>query len=77
MTGIVVGLANMAQHAKNAPQPDREHDHYRLAKDSSDKLEQRYLKGKFVLSTVVKPGEDRAYPAEDREDLGLAGKVVV
>jgi hypothetical protein len=69
MKGIVVGLANMAQQAKNSPQPDHDHDNHGL--------EQRYLKGKFFLSTVVKPGEDRAYPAEDREDSGLSVKVVV
>jgi hypothetical protein len=77
LTGIVVWLANMAKLAKNALQPDHNHDPHRLVKDSSDKLEQRYLKGKFVLSTVVKPGENRAYPEEDRKDSGLAGKVVV
>jgi hypothetical protein len=81
MVGIVAGLVEASKVNKTAPQTAGNSDTgsatQRLTMDATDKLEQRYLKGKFVLSTVSKPDERRAFPLEDRDNAGLAVDVVV
>jgi hypothetical protein len=76
---MVVGLARLqAKPVQNvAPQIVPIIANLCQIADSQEKLEQRYLKGKFVLTTVVRAGLERPFSEETRENPSYAAEVVV
>jgi hypothetical protein len=80
IAGRVVGLTNITAEPSNNVTPEQtkcNYDNLRLCMDLSDKLEQGYLKGKFVLTSVVRENQERLFPVEDNEKADQAVKVVV